>query len=998
MGDFHQLGIITTLHKLGDRTTEEIEQELLEFRKKRPMGIVLPSLYSELAQPALSNIVDELSGVNYLDQIVVGIDRATKDEFKHALEFFSRLPLKPDLLWNDGPRLRAIDQKLKDRGLAPEEAGKGRNVWYMFGYVLASGKAEAIALHDCDITTYKKDMLSRLIYPIANPNFSYKFCKGYYARVADNSMNGRVCRLLVTPLLRALKCVCGSNQYLEYLDSFRYALAGEFSLSRDVIEDIRIPSDWGLEMGTLSEMHRNYSTQQICQVDIAETYDHKHQDLSIEDKARGLSKMSSDIAKSLFRKMATQGEVFSSEKIRTLKAAYYRIALDLVESFNNVSAINGLKYDRHKEGQAVELFAENIMQAGCDFLDPQNSMDTPFMPSWKRVISAMPDVLDQIRDAVEQDRQELGSDKVNVPSLHPAKKRLKQRIREHVRKIYGEETADSITDKVIKLAKLDQTEVTKVPVENKWNEKDVISITYADSLKEEGKEPLQTLHTFFTRELKDVISGVHILPFYPYSSDDGFSVIDYKKVKKEHGDWQGVRAISKDFDVMADLVVNHCSADSEWFKNFKENKSPGKGYFVDGADFKDISKVVRPRSSPLLSEVKTVDGVKQVWCTFSADQVDLNFANPEVLLEMVDIIQFYLSQDIKIFRLDAIAFLWKESGTSCVHLPQTHEIIKLFRLVIEHINPSAIIITETNVPNKENLSYFGNDNEAHLIYNFSLPPLLIHTLLSGDATHLKTWIISMPPARRGRAYLNFIASHDGIGLRPAEGLLNEGELNQMIDAFKSFGGEISMRRTPEGDLKPYEANISLYNALSGTVSGEKDAYNTARFLCAHTVMLALEGIPAFYIHSLLGTENNRKGVAETGHARTINRYKYDLAELTMALTDDSHHQKEVFTEMKNLIAIRREQPAFHPNATQYTLHLGTAVFAFWRESIDRKQSIFAIHNISDQAQSIPLVELNLIETENWCDLLTGRDYPDLTEVVTLAPYQSVWISNQRNGL
>jgi len=397
MGDFHQHGIITTLHQLNNKSSEQIEADLLEFRKKRPMGVVLPSLYSELQQPALSNIVDELCNVPYLDQVVVGIDRSTKEEFQHALEFFNRLPQKPDLLWNDGPRLRAIDDKLKAQGLAPEEPGKGRNVWYMFGYVLASGKAEAIALHDCDITTYKKDMLARLIYPIANPNFSYKFCKGYYARIADNTMNGRVCRLLVTPLLRALKCVCGSNQYLEFLDSFRYALAGEFSLSRDVIEDIRIPSDWGLEMGTLSEMHRNYANNQICQVDIAERYDHKHQDLSLDDKARGLSKMSSDIAKSLFRKMATQGEVFSTEKIRTLKAAYYRIALDLVEAYNNDASINGLNYDLHKEGKAVELFSENIMQAGHDFLNPEKSMETPFMPSWKRVISAMPDVLDQLQ-------------------------------------------------------------------------------------------------------------------------------------------------------------------------------------------------------------------------------------------------------------------------------------------------------------------------------------------------------------------------------------------------------------------------------------------------------------------------------------------------------------------------------------------------------------------------------------------------------------------------
>ena len=303
------------------------------------------------------------------------------------------------MLWNEGPRLRRIDALLQSHGLAPEEMGKGRNVWYLFGYVLASGKAQAVALHDCDITTYKRDMLARLIYPVANPAFSYKFCKGYYARVAKGAMNGRVCRLLVTPLIRALKKVCGPNDYLDYLDSFRYALAGEFSLQRDVIEDTRIPSDWGLEMGVISEMHRNYSTRLICQVDIADTYDHKHQDLSADDQEKGLSKMSSDIARSLFRKMATQGTVFSAETIRTIKATYDRIALDLVDSYHSDASINGIKYDRHKEGQAVELFSQNILNAGTRFIE--DPITTPFMPSWKRVIAAVPDIYQQLLEAVE---------------------------------------------------------------------------------------------------------------------------------------------------------------------------------------------------------------------------------------------------------------------------------------------------------------------------------------------------------------------------------------------------------------------------------------------------------------------------------------------------------------------------------------------------------------------------------------------------------------------
>jgi len=580
-----------------------------------------------------------------------------------------------------------------------------------------------------------------------------------------------------------------------------------------------------------------------------------------------------------------------------------------------------------------------------------------------------------------------------VPSLHPSKVRLHQRIQQHVTKIYGEDNSAELTDNILKVSKLDTEKVAQVPIENKWSEQDTYVITYADSIQREGEAPLKTLHRFLNTELKNTISSVHVLPFYPYSSDDGFSVIDYKAVKQEHGTWDDIKALKEDYTVMADLVINHCSVQSEWFKNFKQGKSPGKGYFATGSNYDDITKVVRPRSTPLLTEVKTVDGTEQVWCTFGPDQVDLDFANPQVLLEMIDIVRFYLDSGIRVFRLDAVAFLWKESGTGCVHLPQTHEIIKLLRLIVEHINPNAIIITETNVPNKENLSYFGNDNEAHLIYNFSLPPLLIHTLLSGDSRHLITWIMSMPPARRGRAYFNFIASHDGIGLRPAEGLLSEHELSDMIHTLADFGGEISMRRTPEGDLKPYEANISLFSALAGTTRGGKDDLQSQRFISAHTIMLSLEGIPAFYIHSLLGTENNRHGMAETGQARTINRYKYNADELTANLQDDSHHQKHILAELKRLINIRTHQPAFHPNATQYTLHLGKQIFAFWRESIEREQSIFAIHNISNETQTIPLVELNLIDSENWRDLLSDTEYPDLSAEITLAPYASVWISN-----
>ncbi|MBU2571516.1 MAG: glycosyl transferase [Gammaproteobacteria bacterium] len=401
MSDFFQNGAITTLHRLQHNRLAEMENELLAFSKERPMALVLPSLYSELQGPALNNIIEQIREIPYLSQIVIGLDRADRSEFNHAREFFSKLPQPHKILWNDGPNLQAIDRLLAEEGLAPIEPGKGRNVWYCYGYVLASRQAEAVALHDCDILTYNRELPARLFYPVANPSFNYEFCKGYYYRVADNKLNGRVCRLLVTPLIRALKKVIGNMDYLNYLDSFRYALSGEFATRVDSLKEIRIPSDWGLEVGVLSEIYRNHSSNHICQVEIADAYDHKHQELSEEDASRGLSRMSTDIAKAIYRKLATQGVIFNKETFRTLKATYYRTALDAIEAYYNDACINGLKLDRHQEEKTVELFTRNIMLAGDSFLD--NPMETPFMPSWNRVISAVPDIMQRLDEAVEKD-------------------------------------------------------------------------------------------------------------------------------------------------------------------------------------------------------------------------------------------------------------------------------------------------------------------------------------------------------------------------------------------------------------------------------------------------------------------------------------------------------------------------------------------------------------------------------------------------------------------
>jgi glucosyl-3-phosphoglycerate synthase len=401
MADFHQNGSVATLHNLSRMPLEVMEGQLHQFAATRKITLILPSLFSELGRDALSRILDELSGATYINHVIIGLDQANEEQYRFAREYFSRLPQKTDILWNDGPRLKAIHQKLESSGLAPKEPGKGRNVWYCIGYALASQNADVVALHDCDITTYSREMLARLVYPVANPVFPYQFCKGYYPRIADGKLNGRVSRLLVSPLLLSIQKVCGHLDYIEYLKGFRYPLAGEFAMRVSMLPDMRIPSDWGLEIGVLSEVWRNLSNRSVCQVDISDAYDHKHQDLSRADASKGLSRMSVDISKALFRKLATDGVVFNQETFRTIKATYYRTALDLIEMYHNDALMNGLHTDRHQEEEAVELFAANIVAAGQIFLE--NPMETPFIPNWSRIQSADPDLLRNMHEAVAAD-------------------------------------------------------------------------------------------------------------------------------------------------------------------------------------------------------------------------------------------------------------------------------------------------------------------------------------------------------------------------------------------------------------------------------------------------------------------------------------------------------------------------------------------------------------------------------------------------------------------
>jgi sucrose phosphorylase len=567
------------------------------------------------------------------------------------------------------------------------------------------------------------------------------------------------------------------------------------------------------------------------------------------------------------------------------------------------------------------------------------------------------------------------------------------KVVDHLSRIYPDHDQERLARRILRRINVKVGECTAESFVNKWSQSDAWLITYADSVIEDQHVPLQTLKKFVDQWLKEGISGVHILPFFPYSSDDGFSVINYVEVNQSFGDWNDIQSIAKDYDLMADLVINHCSARSVWFEKYKQGKRPGADYFFEASADDDLSLVVRPRTSALLKETQTLDGEKLVWCTFGHDQVDLNFANPEVLLEMIGIIRRYLEQGVRIFRLDAIAFLWKEIGTPCVHLPQTHEVTRLLRTLIEEHSPHAIIITETNVPNLENLSYFGNGNEAHAVYNFSLPPLVLHALVTGTSAYLKEWQMSMPPAQAGNFYFNFIASHDGIGLRPAEGLLSEDEIASLVATMESYGAKISWRSGETGDPRPYEINVALFDALQGTTNGP-DQFQIDRFLCAHAIMFALEGVPGIYIHSLLGTNNDYQRFGLSNQNRCINRHRWDWNNLQEQLEDERSHHYQVYQRMLSLLALRRAQPAFHPNASQYTLHLGEHVFAFWRQSLKRDQSIFCLHNVTDQTVEVPLNSVNLIGTDGWLDLISGDPVDPQIQMLSLAPYQAVWLSNR----
>jgi len=610
-----------------------------------------------------------------------------------------------------------------------------------------------------------------------------------------------------------------------------------------------------------------------------------------------------------------------------------------------------------------------------------------------------------------------------------------ERIRRHLAFLYGEDAAQTTWEQVSALLEAFRQSAAgrayrreASPSSCSLSERDAILITYGDTFRQAGEPPLKTLGTFLTRQLGDAVSSVHILPFYPYSSDDGFSVIDYRAVDPALGSWADIAALTgtppgSRYKLMFDAVINHVSRQSDWFQRYRRGEAPYQAYFITAEDGWDLSRVVRPRTLPLLTGVETASGPRRVWTTFSADQIDLNYANPQVLMEIISLLLFYVEQGAALIRLDAIAYLWKQAGTACIHLPQTHTVIKVLRDVLDLAAPHVLLISETNVPHDENIRYFGELNpetgctdEAQLVYQFPLAPLVLHTFRTGDAGALSAWLDGLD---QPGTYLNFIASHDGIGLTPAAGLLSPGEIAHLAGETLAHGGQVSYRTNPDGSLSPYELNITLYDALNDPARPDP-ALDTQRFLASQAIMLSLAGVPGIYVHSLFGSRNCLSCAEETGRARSINREKLDYPALVRRLggpdggdgplvdpseelhgrDPEARRQAGIFAAYRRLLRIRSNQPAFHPSGPQQVLPAGgKGVLALQRTSPDGEQSMVCLVNVTPQPQSAAIQPDSIrpggldTNARDWKDILTGKTYRPAAGILeaALRPYQFCWL-------
>jgi len=579
-------------------------------------------------------------------------------------------------------------------------------------------------------------------------------------------------------------------------------------------------------------------------------------------------------------------------------------------------------------------------------------------------------------------------------------------MREKLEFVYGPEIGqhlfEQITALVGKYAYL-KNRVPIMPPAQRLTERDIVLITYGDQLHSDGATPLETLHGWLQKHLQGVVNTVHILPFYPYTSDDGFSVVDYREVDPALGSWDEVMALHTDFKLMFDAVINHISASSAWFQGFLRQEQPYADFFIVTDPNADLSQVTRPRTLPLLTRFDTTDSPKYLWSTFSPDQLDLNYKNPAVLLDIADLLLFYVSQGADLIRLDAIGYLWKEIGTNCIHLPQTHAVVQILREVMDECAPNVVFITETNVPHRDNISYFGDGhNEAQMVYQFPLVPLVLNALASNNAQHLREWAATLAKPSDTTGFFNFLASHDGIGLVPAKSILSEAEVSQLVAQTLAHGGKVSYKNNPDGSQSAYELNITFFDALSNPADTiESDETKISRFLVSQAIMLAMQGVPGIYFQSLLGSHNWQAGLAQTGRNRTINRQKFALTGLEQALADPTSQTSQVFKRYLALLASRIAHPAFHPNASQTIVSLPNhpALFGLLRTATDDKEQILAIHNVANTSQTCQVspTQIGFGAGDKFTDLVANQSYSTDTVgqlYLNIGPYQILWLCNQ----
>ncbi|MBC2125680.1 sugar phosphorylase [Listeria innocua] len=556
-------------------------------------------------------------------------------------------------------------------------------------------------------------------------------------------------------------------------------------------------------------------------------------------------------------------------------------------------------------------------------------------------------------------------------------------LRKRLSRLYSEDVVESLATRIE--ARVNQTKQRKLVRKDKWDEKDIVLITYGDQFKEESKKTLPTFKKMYDRYLKSTFEVVHFLPFYPYSSDDGFSVIDYKAVNPELGDWEDIKEMEKSARLMFDFVCNHMSAKSEWFKRYLAGDKEFQNFFVEMDPDTDLSSVTRPRATPVLTPFQFASGKEgYIWTTFSEDQIDLNFASPEVLYKMIDVLMFYLEEGAEYVRLDAVGFMWKVPGTSSIHLDETHEIVKLFRDLVDIAAPGTIIITETNVPHVDNISYFGNgEKEAHMVYQFPLPPLVLHAIHHGNAEFLSNWAKNLELPEGKRTFFNFLASHDGIGLNPVRGIIPEAEILALVDDLEKEGALVSYKQNPDGTKSPYEINVTYMDALSK--QADTDDLRLSRFLVAHAVLMSIPGVPAVYVQSILGSRNDYLGVETTGHNRSINRKKYDLAEITAELEQADSLRKETYDALTKLISTRKAESLFHPEIAMEVLESTAELFVVKRSS--GAESIILIHNLSEKEVSYSL------DSGVYTNLYTGSAVTG-SDSIKLRGYEFCWLKTK----